>query len=307
MLYALKNGKAVPVEHSASLNENADEYYISVNKLDSQNPKLQFNTVSSAMLSKIVLNSTPRFESHDKLDVICINMSNVFTNAHIVPVFIFIQEKTMQFACENTDNVSQILNKIFSDDISDNNLGRVLHSFFEYIFHNHLEHLEKIEEGITKLEDDIIINKIKDNYTQKIISLRKHLTRIKIYYEQFIEIISCIDINENNSFDKQTLKHFRILQGKVNRLYNKVLNLRDYVTQIREAYQAEVDINLNSIMKLLTVITVIFLPLSLLVGWYGMNLSMPEYGIKYYYPIVILASVIIVVFFIAYFKKNKWF
>ena len=82
MLYALKNGKAVPVEHSASLNENADEYYISVNKLDSQNPKLQFNTVSSAMLSKIVLNSTPRFESHDKLDVICINMSNVFTNAH---------------------------------------------------------------------------------------------------------------------------------------------------------------------------------------------------------------------------------
>jgi magnesium transporter len=47
------------------------------------------------------------------------------------------------------------------------------------------------------------------------------------------------------------------------------LNLRDYVTQVREAYQAELDISLNNIMKIFTVITAFFSPLTLLVGWYA--------------------------------------
>ena len=66
-----------------------------------------------------------------------------------------------------------------------------------------------------------------------------------------------------------------------------VLNLRDYVTQVREAYQAQIDINLNKVMKIFTVITSIFLPLTLIVGWYGMNLKMPEYSWVYGYPFVI--------------------
>ena len=91
------------------------------------------------------------------------------------------------------------------------------------------------------------------------------------------------------------------------RLFQEVLNLRDYVTQVREAYQAQVDINLNHIMKLFTVITAIFLPLSLVAGWYGMNLQMPEYGWQFGYPAIIVISAVVVVGVILYFKKKKWF
>ena len=95
--------------------------------------------------------------------------------------------------------------------------------------------------------------------------------------------------------------------NRINRLFQGVNNLRDYVTQVREAYQAQVDINQNTLMKLFTVVTTIFLPLTLIVGWYGMNFNMPEYSLSYGYSVVIIISISIVVICIVWFKKNKWF
>lgn len=60
-------------------------------------------------------------------------------------------------------------------------------------------------------------------------------------------------------------------------------------------------------MKVFTVITAVFLPLTLIVGWYGMNLMMPEFEWAGSYPMVILLSIAVIVFCIAYFKKHKWF
>ena len=91
------------------------------------------------------------------------------------------------------------------------------------------------------------------------------------------------------------------------RSYQNVLNLREAVTQIRESYEAEVDISLNTTMKVFTVVTTIFLPLTLIAGWYGMNFQMPEYGWEHGYLMVILLSVAFIVIGIAFFKKNKWF
>ena len=76
--------------------------------------------------------------------------------------------------------------------------------------------------------------------------------------------------------------------------------------QLRETHDAMLDYNLNNIMKLFTVITTIFLPLSLIVGWYGMNFeNMPELGWRYGYLGVIVFSVIVVVCCFIIFKKYK--
>ncbi|MDD3867646.1 MAG: CorA family divalent cation transporter, partial [Eubacteriales bacterium] len=104
--------------------------------------------------------------------------------------------------------------------------------------------------------------------------------------------------------------HMRVMTlyiRRIDRLLSNILVLREYVTQVRESYEAETDINLNSIMRLFTVVTVIFLPLTLLVGWYGMNLPMPEYQWSWSYPLVIALSLMIVVLTILIFRKNKWF
>ena len=103
------------------------------------------------------------------------------------------------------------------------------------------------------------------------------------------------------------MRHFSILQNRAERFRSIVLNLRDYVTQMREAYQSQIDIQQNQLMRLFTVITAIFLPLNLLVGWYGMNFkNMPELAWRYGYLGVIIISVIICVFLIIWFKKRRW-
>ena len=84
--------------------------------------------------------------------------------------------------------------------------------------------------------------------------------------------------------------------------------LREYASQISSEYQAQVDIQQNRVMKLLTIVTTIFLPLSLLVGWYGMNFQgMPELSWTYGYPAVIAVSVLLAVGLIVYFKRKHWF
>jgi magnesium transporter len=183
---------------------------------------------------------------------------------------------------------------------------RLLVAFFERLTMDDAQKLEQIEQEISALEDALITSKKRD-CVKEIISLRKRLMAFKRYYEQLLFVLDELQENENEVVPPGALRHFRIYAGRVDRLYHSVLNLRDYVTQVREAYQAEVDIGLNSIMKIFTVITAIFLPLTLLVGWYGMNLQMPEFKWAFGYPMVAILAVVIVAVCLVIFRKKKWF
>ncbi|HRT81755.1 MAG TPA: CorA family divalent cation transporter, partial [Oscillospiraceae bacterium] len=85
-----------------------------------------------------------------------------------------------------------------------------------------------------------------------------------------------------------------------------ILNQREYLTQVREAFQNQLDISLNETMRFFTVVTSIFLPLTLLVGWYGMNLRMPEFASNHAYPIVIAFSILFIILSLIFSKKKGW-
>ena len=94
---------------------------------------------------------------------------------------------------------------------------------------------------------------------------------------------------------------------RTERLQNHVQLLRENVLQLRELYQSQQDARQNKIMCILTVVTTIFLPLTLLTGWYGMNFSnMPELQWKYGYAAVIIVALVTVIGEIIYFKKKKF-
>ena len=96
--------------------------------------------------------------------------------------------------------------------------------------------------------------------------------------------------------------------NRIERLQNHVHLLQDNVLQLRELYQSMQDAKQNKIMCILTVVTTLFLPLTLLTGWYGMNFSyMPELQWKYSYFVVIAIALITVIAEIIYFKKKKFF
>ncbi|MDF2890748.1 MAG: magnesium transporter [Clostridia bacterium] len=166
--------------------------------------------------------------------------------------------------------------------------------------------LKKIEANIEHLEEQVISGVEKD-FSVQIIKLRKQLLYLKRYYEPLIDIAEGLEENENGLIDEAAIRFFTILINRIQRLNNNVANLRDYVTQVREAYQAQVDIKLNKTMKLFTVVTTIFLPLTLIAGWYGMNFTyMPELKWVFGYPSVIVLSLAVVVVCLVYFKRHNY-
>ena len=77
---------------------------------------------------------------------------------------------------------------------------------------------------------------------------------------------------------------------------------------MQDAYSAFLDVRMNRTMKVLTVLTTLFFPLTIIVGWYGMNFqSMPEFTWRYGYVYVIALSIAVVVVLCMLAKKHKWF
>lgn len=166
--------------------------------------------------------------------------------------------------------------------------------------------LKKIESSIATLEEQVISGVEKD-FTVEIIKLRKQLLFLKRYYEPLIDIAEDLEENEGGLIAEGAIRYFKMLINRIQRLNNNVVHLRDYVTQVREAYQAQVDIKLNKTMKLFTVVTTIFLPLTLIAGWFGMNFThMPELKWVYGYPSVIGLSLVVVVVCLVYFKRHDY-
>ena len=146
-----------------------------------------------------------------------------------------------------------------------------------------------------------------DDYPPELNQIRGDLIDLRVHYEQLIDLGQELEENENGFFDVDNLRFFRLFTERVIRLQDTVTSLKDYVVQLRDLVQSELEVRQNKIMTLLTVITSIFLPLTLIAGWYGMNFRyMPELEWKISYPIVILISILIVVVCLIWFKKKKW-
>ena len=178
--------------------------------------------------------------------------------------------------------------------------------FFTQLLRGDMDHLDRLEADISDGETAVLTG-AQGDYLERIIAWRGELLRLKRYYEQLDSIFDELSMNDNGLMDRQSVRQFTNLGYRMARYLNAVQSLRESVAQLREAYQSQLSIQQNDLMKIFTVVTAVFLPLTLLAGWYGMNFTnMPELRWKYGYPAVILVSAAVVIGLIWYFKRKKW-
>ncbi len=272
---------------------------------------------SSAPMDDAIESNSMVFENHTSFDFISINIPTMDASLYGQDkVIIYHSKNALVFYIKDPsvfEKVTIIISFLISkyhmqrDLFRDTDfLNRVIYSFLEKLTIFATDFLDNFEEKTYDLEASLI-ESVSSDYIQDIIMLRKDLFTLKKHYEQLLDLIDEIQQNENQFMDDNTLKLIKIFDAKVERHYHHILSLRDYVTQIREAYQAQIDIEANEIMKVFTVITAVFLPLTLIAGWYGMNLQMPEYNSSLAYPAIILLSALIFIASLMYFKRKKWF
>lgn len=185
-------------------------------------------------------------------------------------------------------------------------LERLICAFFERLLSRDGSDLERFDHRVAEMEDQIEDNTTGKTFNSDVLSLRRELLMIRNYYEQLLDLFDAMLENEADLFAAKQLYHFRTARDKIARLSTNAQLLRESLVQVREAYMAALDYSANRIMKVFTVVTTIFLPLTLIVGWYGMNFEyMPELSSRFGYPAVIILSVLVIVLGLLFFKKRR--
>lgn len=186
-------------------------------------------------------------------------------------------------------------------------LERFLYDFLECLVGPDVKVLAGYEERLDRLETAILAHNTELNIVEEINDIRWRLLDLRNHYEQLIDVGQELEENENEFFSEDNLRYFHMFVVRVERLRDSLNYLREYSLQLRDLYQSQLDVKQNKIMTILTVLTTVFFPLSIITGWYGMNFTfMPELGWKYSYLVVILVSVLIVIIEAIWFKKKKY-
>lgn len=176
--------------------------------------------------------------------------------------------------------------------------------FLDYMIHDDAIYLQKYEMQIAQMEETLLAGIPKNFYTT-ILKYRKDVMVLHSYYDQMVSMAEILQANTNQMMTPDQCQGFGNFANRCSRLHDQTETLREYILQIREMYQTQLDLVQNRTVNLLTIITSIFLPLTLMVGWYGMNfVNMPELQWKYGYAAMIAASAIIVAAEIYYFRKK---
>ncbi len=185
-------------------------------------------------------------------------------------------------------------------------LERFLYDFVEEIIIRDASMLEKYDKCLNRLEDAILSDRTADPAAE-INDIKGELLDLKTHYDQLIDLCQELEENENGFFKEENTRYFHLLKERLVRLRDRLNSLREYSTQLRDLYQTRIDVKQNSIMTHLTIITSIFMPLSLIAGWYGMNFTnMKELSSSWGYPAVIVLSAVIVLVSVWYIKRKKW-
>ena len=185
-------------------------------------------------------------------------------------------------------------------------LERFLYDLLELTIAGDLTLLEETEHRLNRIEEAILSGETESS-PPELNDIRGDLLDLKLHYGQLIDLSQELEENENGFFREENLRYFHMFTERVIRLRETVTGQREYTTQLRELVQTQLDVRQNRIMTILTVITSIFMPLSLIAGWYGMNFRyMPELEWRYAYPVLTVLCVVIVIVCILWFKRKKW-
>ncbi|MFH1612658.1 MAG: magnesium/cobalt transporter CorA [bacterium] len=183
----------------------------------------------------------------------------------------------------------------------------LLYSFTNALMENYSPLIAQIDKQLDKLENELLKDPT-NKKLEEIFGLKKKILlfiRIIIPQKETIGILSRME----TSFIKSDTKiYFRDVYEQYIRISETIISYRDMLTNTLDAYTSMISNRLNEVMKVLTSISTIILPLTFIASLYGMNFKfMPEIYWKYGYFVTLGVMATIVVVLLIFFKKKKWF
>ncbi|MDD3347009.1 CorA family divalent cation transporter [Oscillibacter sp.] len=201
--------------------------------------------------------------------------------------------------------LSELLEKLCRTAYGSCTLQQFLLRLFDTLIADDVEQLLAVEAQLSGMED-ALLQKSQSLFLETFLDYRKRLAALHGYYEQLTGMGESMQANLSRLLTEPERTAWHLFSNRTQWLHAQVEALREYLTQLRMLYQSQLEAQQNRIITLLTVVTTIFMPLTLIVGWYGMNFGgMFALHWQYGYLSVIAVSLLIVVIEILYFKHKK--
>ncbi|MBI4691619.1 MAG: magnesium/cobalt transporter CorA [Nitrospirae bacterium] len=180
------------------------------------------------------------------------------------------------------------------------------YSLIDSIVDNYFIILEKLGERVEFLEEKLV-----SNPTTDILQSIHHLKREMIFLRKSVwplrEVISFLEREDCALIDKTTRPYFRDVYDHTIHVIDTIETFRDIISGMLDIYLSSISNRMNAVMKVLTIIATIFMPLTFLAGVYGMNFKyMPELEWQWGYPLALLLMLMIAAVMLLYFKRKKW-
>lgn len=182
------------------------------------------------------------------------------------------------------------------------------YALIDSIVDSYFHILEKLGEEVESLEDSIVLNPSK-NDIQTIHLLRREMILLRRAIWPLREAISSLQRNEIDFIEDKTRVYLRDLYDHIIQVIDTIESYRDMIVGMLDTYLSSANNKLNEVMKVLTVISTLFIPLTFLAGVYGMNFKyFPELGYDWMYPWGFWAfTLLLIIGMFIYFKHKKWF
>jgi magnesium transporter len=183
----------------------------------------------------------------------------------------------------------------------------LMYALMDVIVDNYFRILEDISNDIERFEEEVTQSP-DQGLVEKIYNIKRELLLLKKSIWPLREIVGNIKKEETDLIAGNTEIYLNDLSDHIIQLIEVTETYRDMASGLMDTYMSMVSHRMNEVMKVLTIIATIFIPLTFIAGIYGMNFEiMPELKWKWGYFSVWVIMIVIFIGMLFYFKKKKWF
>ena len=210
------------------------------------------------------------------------------------------------FSENGLDDFENLYSRIQEEDTRGAEVNFLSYLILDMIVDNYFIVIEEISDRMETVEATIIDNPSHLSLEQIHILKKELLLLHKAIWPQR-EVISTI-LRERNIFSKgDMVDSFRDIQEHLFQAVDMIEVFRDMLSNMLDIYLSSTSRRMNEIMKVLTIISTVFIPLTFLAGVYGMNFSyMPELKMKFGYFAALILMALVAISMLFFFRRKKW-
>lgn len=254
----------------------------------------------------------PKIDEHDGYIFVVLKMLYYNAEQHIVSEqvsFVLGKNYVLSFQEADGDVFDSVRERIRQSKgrVRSMQADYLLYTLIDAIVDHYFSVIEVLGDKIEDFETAIFAGEIEDDASRSIQDLKREILRVRRAIFPLREVINKIEKNENPLIQKKTITYFRDIYDHLIQVTENIDIYREMIWSLMDMYMTTISNKMNEVMKVLTIMASIFIPLTFIAGVYGMNFNyMPELQFKYGYFIIWVIMIVTFLGMIYYFKRKKW-